>query len=101
MGDVRTDNMYSNVNSGRGTEQVWIIVLKVMDHGAIYRVIAITNIVINADHASLEGNPAEIDYLVGQAPQLGFMSFYCLEIMDNILLMDKVEPIPWSSRGNI
>ena len=35
--------------------------------GTIYGVIAITNIVIGADHASLEGNPAEIDYIVGQA----------------------------------
>ena len=68
MGDARTDNMYSNVNSGRGTATS-------MDHspdgygpwGTIYGVIAITNIVIGADHASLEGNPAEIDYIVGQA----------------------------------
>ena len=74
LGDVRTDNMYSNVNSGRGTESS-------MDHSpqgygpwaAIYRVIAITNIVINADHASLEGNPAEIPALIKIASRLVFL----------------------------
>lgn len=68
MGEARTDNMYSNTASGRGTATG-------MDHspdgygpwGTIYGVIAITNIVIGAQDADLEGNQAEIDNILGQA----------------------------------
>ncbi|MFL2591740.1 MAG: RagB/SusD family nutrient uptake outer membrane protein [Flavobacteriaceae bacterium] len=68
MGEVRTDNMYSNVNSGR-------FVSSDMNHNpdgygpwaTIYRVIAITNIVANVDASSLQGNPAEISHIQGQA----------------------------------
>ena len=71
MGEVRTDNMYANMNSGRFSESD-------MNHpstgygpwGTIYGVIAITNIVANVDAASLEGNPAEINHLIGQAHAL-------------------------------
>ena len=73
MGEVRTDNMYANMNSGRFAssdmnhnpdgfgEESW---------GTIYRVIAIANIVANVDAASLEGNPAEINHIIGQAHAL-------------------------------
>jgi hypothetical protein len=68
MGEARTDNMYSNTASGRGTATG-------MDHSpdgygpwaTIYGVIAITNIVIGAQDADLEGNQAEIDNILGQA----------------------------------
>ena len=71
MGEVRTDNMYSNVNSGR-------FVSSDMNHnpdgygpwGTIYGVIAITNIVANVDASSLEGNPARINHIIGQAHAL-------------------------------
>ena len=71
MGEVRTDNMFANMNSGRFSESD-------MNHpstgygpwGTIYGVIAITNIVANVDAASLEGNPAEINHLIGQAHAL-------------------------------
>ena len=71
MGEVRTDNMYSNVNSGR-------FVSSDMNHnpdgygpwGTIYGVIAITNIVANVDGSSLEGNPAQINHIIGQAHAL-------------------------------
>jgi hypothetical protein len=71
MGEVRTDNMFANMNSGRFSESD-------MNHpstgygpwGTIYGVIAITNIVANVDAASLDGNPAEINHLIGQAHAL-------------------------------
>tara|TARA_B100000963_G_scaffold102191_1_gene88438 strand:- start:6560 stop:7987 length:1428 start_codon:yes stop_codon:yes gene_type:complete len=71
MGEVRTDNMFANMNSGRFSSSD-------MNHpstgygpwATIYRVIAITNIVANVDVASLEGNPAEINHLIGQAHAL-------------------------------
>ncbi len=71
MGEVRTDNMFANMNSGRFSESD-------MNHpstgygpwGTIYGVIAITNIVANVDVASLDGNPAEINHLIGQAHAL-------------------------------
>ena len=54
MGDVRTDNAYSNMNSGRFANSD----MDYNSNGAgpwstVYRVIAITNIVINADTSSL------------------------------------------------
>jgi hypothetical protein len=33
MGDVRTDNAYSNMNSGRFAILIWIIVQMELDHG--------------------------------------------------------------------
>ena len=71
MGEVRTDNMFANMNSGRFSESD-------MNHpstgygpwGTIYGVIAITNIVANVAAAYLEGNPAEINHLIGQAHAL-------------------------------
>ncbi len=71
MGEVRTDNMYANMNSGRFSSSD-------MNHssdgygpwGTIYGVIAITNIVANVDVSSLDGNPAEINHIIGQAHAL-------------------------------
>ncbi len=68
MGEVRTDNAYSTANSGRYTSAS-------MDHAStgygpwsgIYRVIAICNIVIGADSASLEGDQGLMTHTKGQA----------------------------------
>ena len=67
-GEVRSDNFFSNANSGRTFSAS-------MDFspngygpwGTIYGVIAICNIVIQADHASLEGDVNAINHTVGQA----------------------------------
>jgi hypothetical protein len=67
-GDVRTDNMYSNMNSGRFASSS-------MDYNSqgagswvnYYSVIAICNIVIAADAASLEGDQNGISYIQGEA----------------------------------
>ena len=54
--------------------------------GTIYGVIAITNIVIGADHASLEGNPQRlITLLVKHMQSELYAILTCLEIMDNSL----------------
>ena len=68
MGDVRTDNAYSNMNSGRFSDSD----MEYSPNGAgpwstIYGVIAICNIVIGADHAALEGDQGLINHTVGQA----------------------------------
>ena len=66
-GDVRTDNMYSNMNSGRfGTSSS----MDYSSQGAgswsqYYSVIAICNIVIGADAASLEGDQNGISFIQG------------------------------------
>ncbi|MDA7810692.1 RagB/SusD family nutrient uptake outer membrane protein [Flavobacteriaceae bacterium] len=67
-GDVRTDNMYSNMNSGRFASSS----MDYTSQGAgswvnYYSVIAICNIVIAADAASLEGDQNGISYIQGQA----------------------------------
>jgi hypothetical protein len=67
-GEVRGDNFYSNANSGRTFAAS-------MDYspngygpwGGAYGVIAMCNIVIQADHASLEGDQNAINHTVGQA----------------------------------
>jgi len=67
-GEFRSDNFYSNNNSGRSGASA-------MDYspngygpwGTIYGVIAMCNIVIQADHASLEGDQNAISHTVGQA----------------------------------
>ena len=79
MGDVRTDNAYSNMNSGR-------FAASNMDHTAqgygpwatIYGVIAITNIVIGADGASLTGSQAAISHTQGQAYALRALAHFDL-----------------------
>ena len=68
MGDVRTDNAYSNMNSGRFSDSD----MEYSPTGAgpwstVYGVIAICNIVIGADHASLDGDQGLINHTVGQA----------------------------------
>ena len=67
-GDVRTDNMYSNMNSGRFANSS-------MDYSSTgagswvnyYSVIAICNIVIAADGASLTGDQTAIAHIQGAA----------------------------------
>ena len=67
-GDVRTDNMYSNMNSGRFASSS-------MDYSSTgagawvnyYSVIAICNIVIAADGASLTGDQTAIAHIQGAA----------------------------------
>jgi len=79
MGDVRTDNAYSTMNSGR-------FAASNMDHTAqgygpwstIYGVIAITNIVIGADTASLTGSQTAISHTVGQAHALRALAHFDL-----------------------
>ena len=71
MGDVRTDNLYSNVNSGRFTDSD----MDYSPNGAgpwstIYRAIAICNIVIGADIAGLEGDQGKMSHTQGQAHAL-------------------------------
>lgn len=71
MGDVRTDNMYSNMNSGRFASSD-------MDHNpqgfgpwsTIYRAVAITNIVLQADTSNLSGDAALVAHTQGQAHAL-------------------------------
>ena len=79
MGDVRTDNAYSNMNSGRFANSD-------MDYSSagagpwasIYRVVAITNIVINADISNLTGSAAEITHIQGQAHALRALAHFDL-----------------------
>ncbi|MDB9793686.1 RagB/SusD family nutrient uptake outer membrane protein [Flavobacteriaceae bacterium] len=79
MGDVRTDNAYSNMNSGRFANSD-------MDYSStgfgpwysVYRVIAITNIVINADTSNLTGSAAEITHIQGQAHALRALAHFDL-----------------------
>ena len=40
MGDARTDNMYSNMNSGRFTATRYGSYLMVMDHGELFMVLS-------------------------------------------------------------
>jgi len=79
MGDVRTDNAYSNMNSGRFADSD----MDYSSNGAgpwssIYGVIAITNIVINADASALTGDPAKIAHIQGQAHALRALAHFDL-----------------------
>ena len=79
MGDVRTDNAYSNMNSGRFANYD----MDYNSNGAgpwatIYRVIAITNIVINADTSNLTGSAAQITHIQGQAHALRALAHFDL-----------------------
>ncbi|MDC1456711.1 RagB/SusD family nutrient uptake outer membrane protein [Flavobacteriaceae bacterium] len=79
MGDVRTDNAYSNMNSGRFANSD----MDYSPNGAgpwstVYRVIAITNIVINADISNLTGSAAEITHIQGQAHALRALAHFDL-----------------------
>ena len=79
MGDVRTDNAYSNMNSGRFANSD----MDYNSNGAgpwsqIYRVIAITNIVIGADTSKLEGDPARITHIQGQAHAIRALAHFDL-----------------------
>ena len=79
MGDVRTDNAYANLNSGRFSDSD-------MDYSStgagpwstIYRVIAITNIVIGADTSSLTGSAGQIAHTQGQAYALRALAHFDL-----------------------
>ena len=78
-GEVRGDNFYSNANSGRTFAAA-------MDYspngygpwGTIYGVIAMCNIVIQADHANLEGDQNAISHTVGQAYALRALAHFDL-----------------------
>ena len=79
MGDVRTDNAYSNQNSGRFGQSD----MDYSSNGAgpwntIYRVIAITNIVINADTSALTGDAGKITHIQGQAHALRALAHFDL-----------------------
>ena len=79
MGDVRTDNAYSNMNSGRFADSD----MDYSSNGAgpwssIYGVIAITNIVINADTSNLTGSAAQITHTQGQAHALRALAHFDL-----------------------
>ena len=79
MGDVRTDNAYSNMNSGRFANSD----MDYNSNGAgpwstVYRVIAITNIVINADTSSLTGSASRITHIQGQAHALRALAHFDL-----------------------
>ena len=78
-GDVRTDNAYSNMNSGRFASSG----MNYTSQGAgpwstIYGVIAITNIVIGADAAGLTGSAAQIAHTQGQAYALRALAHFDL-----------------------
>ena len=78
-GATRSDNFYPASTSGRNYASS-------MDYssngygpwGTIYGVIAICNIVIQADHASLEGSQADINQTVGEAHALRALAHFDL-----------------------
>ena len=79
MGDVRTDNAYSNQNSGRFLNSN----MDYNPNGAgpwstVYGVIAITNIVINADTSNLTGSASQITHIQGQAHALRALAHFDL-----------------------
>ena len=78
-GEVRGDNFYSNANSGR----TFAAAMDYSPNGygpwsTIYGVIAMCNIVIQADHASLEGDQNSINHTVGQAYALRALAHFDL-----------------------
>jgi len=78
-GEVRGDNFYSNANSGR----TFAAAMDYSPNGygpwsTIYGVIAMCNIVIQADHASLEGDQNAINHTVGQAYALRALAHFDL-----------------------
>ena len=78
-GDVRTDNGYSNVNSGRFQSSGMNYTAQgAGPWGSIYGVIAITNIVIGADIATLSGSAAQIAHTQGQAYALRALAHFDL-----------------------
>ena len=79
MGEVRTDNAYANGNSGRFARSD----MDYLPQGFgpwtdIYRAIAITNIVINADTSNLTGSAAQITHIQGQAHALRALAHFDL-----------------------
>jgi len=78
-GDVRTDNGYSNVNSGRFQSSGMNYTAQgAGPWGSIYGVIAITNIVIGADIATLSGSATQIAHTQGQAYALRALAHFDL-----------------------
>ena len=78
-GDVRTDNAYSNMNSGRFASSGMNYTSQgAGPWGSIYGVIAITNIVIGADTATLTGSAAQIEHTQGQAYALRALAHFDL-----------------------
>lgn len=79
MGDVRTDNAYSTLNSGRFSDSD----MEYSTTGSgpwttIYGVIAICNIVIGVDGASLEGDQGLINHTIGQAHAIRALAHFDL-----------------------
>ena len=78
-GDVRTDNAYSNMNSGRFASSGMNYTSQgAGPWGAIYSVIAITNIVIGADATGLTGSQDAIMHTQGQAHALRALAHFDL-----------------------
>ena len=78
-GDVRTDNAYSNMNSGRFASSGMNYTSQgAGPWGAIYSVIAITNIVIGADATGLTGSQDAIMHTKGQAHALRALAHFDL-----------------------
>ncbi len=78
-GEVRGDNFYSNANSGR----TFAAAMDFSPNGygpwsTIYGVIAMCNIVIQADHANLDGDQNTISHTVGQAYALRALAHFDL-----------------------
>lgn len=83
FGEVRSDNTFSNGNSGR------FLTPSAMDMGdndgfatgtwtAIYDAIASTNILINLDLSTIEGDAAQINHYVGQAHAIRALAHFDL-----------------------
>jgi hypothetical protein len=78
-GDVRTDNGFSNVNSGRFQSSGMNYTSQgAGPWGSIYGVIAITNIVIGADATVLTGSQDAISHTQGQAYALRALAHFDL-----------------------
>ncbi|MFO7852458.1 MAG: RagB/SusD family nutrient uptake outer membrane protein [Bacteroidota bacterium] len=81
-GEVRSDNCFSNGNSGR------FVVDARMDYtnsfgghwSNAYGVIAIANIIINTDPSTIEGDADQLDHYIGQAYALRALCHYDLLI---------------------
>lgn len=82
-GEIRADNAFSNGNSGRFVN-VSAMTLGESDAyttdtwTSIYRVIASANILINVDETTIDGDPAEINHIKGQAMAIRALAHFDL-----------------------
>ncbi len=72
VGEIRADNVFSDLNSGRWGNWMKMDVRYTNDHlqqvfSRLYQSLANPNIIINADLGELEGNEEDIEHLLGQA----------------------------------